>query len=226
MIGFGCAYPVLVRRVPILFWRSPCLRSPPRAPSMRRPWRRNSRSKIAAGRCATCLFPRRSERVEPPLDIQKAKPKPQANQGAPRAAGRAADRQSSKRRRTPARRPGGRRLHGGRPGRRPGHRLCRQPGRQDRRAQQWLVRLRARRLLQLARTDQVADRDRKAGRRRRHAGLQRPPADEVGDVREQPRSENWTKEYERRTDALGKAIADSQGAVPVGRHAGLPGCRR
>ena len=29
----------------------------------------------------------------------------------------------------------------------------------------------------------------------------------VGDVREQPRSENWTKEYERRTDALGKAIA-------------------
>ncbi|WP_027056749.1 DUF459 domain-containing protein [Mesorhizobium erdmanii] len=29
----------------------------------------------------------------------------------------------------------------------------------------------------------------------------------VGDVREQPRSESWTKEYERRTDALGKAIA-------------------
>ncbi|MER8531292.1 DUF459 domain-containing protein [Mesorhizobium sp. M1005] len=29
----------------------------------------------------------------------------------------------------------------------------------------------------------------------------------VGDVREQPRSENWTKEYERRTDAFGKAIA-------------------
>ena len=32
----------------------------------------------------------------------------------------------------------------------------------------------------------------------------------VGDVREQPRSENWTKEYERRTDALGKAIADAK----------------
>ncbi|WFP65127.1 DUF459 domain-containing protein [Mesorhizobium sp. WSM4904] len=32
----------------------------------------------------------------------------------------------------------------------------------------------------------------------------------VGDVREQPRSENWTKEYERRTDALGKAIQDSK----------------
>ncbi|MFK0687854.1 DUF459 domain-containing protein [Mesorhizobium sp. IMUNJ 23033] len=29
----------------------------------------------------------------------------------------------------------------------------------------------------------------------------------VGDVREQPRSENWTKEYERRTDAFGSAIA-------------------
>lgn len=32
----------------------------------------------------------------------------------------------------------------------------------------------------------------------------------VGDVREQPRSENWTKEYERRTDSLGKAIADAK----------------
>ncbi|QPC91015.1 DUF459 domain-containing protein [Mesorhizobium sp. INR15] len=32
----------------------------------------------------------------------------------------------------------------------------------------------------------------------------------VGDVREQPRSENWTKEYERRTDALGKAIATAK----------------
>lgn len=29
----------------------------------------------------------------------------------------------------------------------------------------------------------------------------------VGDVREPPRSENWTKEYERRTDALGSAIS-------------------
>ncbi|MER8630657.1 DUF459 domain-containing protein [Mesorhizobium opportunistum] len=32
----------------------------------------------------------------------------------------------------------------------------------------------------------------------------------VGDVREQPRSENWTKEYERRTDELGKAIASTK----------------
>ena len=32
----------------------------------------------------------------------------------------------------------------------------------------------------------------------------------VGDVREQPRSENWTKEYERRADALGKAIEDAK----------------
>jgi len=32
----------------------------------------------------------------------------------------------------------------------------------------------------------------------------------VGDMREQPRSENWTKEYESRTDALGKAIADAK----------------
>ncbi|TGQ71165.1 DUF459 domain-containing protein [Mesorhizobium sp. M00.F.Ca.ET.186.01.1.1] len=32
----------------------------------------------------------------------------------------------------------------------------------------------------------------------------------VGDVREQPRSENWTKEYERRTDAFGKAIATAK----------------
>ncbi|PBB69809.1 hypothetical protein CK228_04090 [Mesorhizobium sp. WSM4312] len=32
----------------------------------------------------------------------------------------------------------------------------------------------------------------------------------VGDVREQPRSENWTKEYERRTDELGKAIATAK----------------
>ncbi|RWG47163.1 MAG: DUF459 domain-containing protein [Mesorhizobium sp.] len=32
----------------------------------------------------------------------------------------------------------------------------------------------------------------------------------VGDVREQPRSENWTKEYEHRTDALGKAIQDAK----------------
>ncbi|PDQ21415.1 hypothetical protein CN311_08790 [Mesorhizobium sanjuanii] len=32
----------------------------------------------------------------------------------------------------------------------------------------------------------------------------------VDDVREQPRSENWTKEYERRTEALGKAIASTK----------------
>ncbi|MCZ8544381.1 DUF459 domain-containing protein [Mesorhizobium qingshengii] len=32
----------------------------------------------------------------------------------------------------------------------------------------------------------------------------------VGDVREQPRSENWTKEYEHRTDAFGKAIAEAK----------------
>lgn len=32
----------------------------------------------------------------------------------------------------------------------------------------------------------------------------------VGEVREQPRSENWTKEYERRADALGKAIQDTK----------------
>ncbi|MBZ9740062.1 MULTISPECIES: DUF459 domain-containing protein [unclassified Mesorhizobium] len=32
----------------------------------------------------------------------------------------------------------------------------------------------------------------------------------VGDVREQPRSENWTKEYERRTDELGKTIATAK----------------
>ncbi|MBZ9699774.1 MULTISPECIES: DUF459 domain-containing protein [unclassified Mesorhizobium] len=32
----------------------------------------------------------------------------------------------------------------------------------------------------------------------------------VGDVREQPRSETWTKEYERRTEAFGKAIATAK----------------
>ncbi|TPK90043.1 DUF459 domain-containing protein [Mesorhizobium sp. B2-4-17] len=32
----------------------------------------------------------------------------------------------------------------------------------------------------------------------------------VGDVREQPRSENWTKEYERRTDSFGTAIATAK----------------
>jgi hypothetical protein len=32
----------------------------------------------------------------------------------------------------------------------------------------------------------------------------------VGDGREQPRSENWTKEYERRTEALGKAVASTR----------------
>jgi len=32
----------------------------------------------------------------------------------------------------------------------------------------------------------------------------------VGDVRELPRSANWTKEYERRTDALGKVIASAK----------------
>src|SRR5258707_6110474 len=32
----------------------------------------------------------------------------------------------------------------------------------------------------------------------------------VNDVREQPRSENWTKEYERRTGALGEAIASAK----------------
>ncbi|MER9750034.1 DUF459 domain-containing protein [Mesorhizobium sp. M0140] len=32
----------------------------------------------------------------------------------------------------------------------------------------------------------------------------------VGDVREQPRSETWTKEYERRTEAFGKAIAEAK----------------
>lgn len=44
----------------------------------------------------------------------------------------------------------------------------------------------------------------------------------VGDVREQPRSENWTKEYERRTDAFGKAIAESK--VPF-LWVGLPAFR-
>ncbi|CCV05501.1 conserved exported hypothetical protein [Mesorhizobium metallidurans STM 2683] len=32
----------------------------------------------------------------------------------------------------------------------------------------------------------------------------------IDDTREQPRSENWTKEYERRTEALGKAIASTK----------------
>lgn len=32
----------------------------------------------------------------------------------------------------------------------------------------------------------------------------------VGDVREQPRSENWTNEYERRTEAFGGAIASTK----------------
>lgn len=32
----------------------------------------------------------------------------------------------------------------------------------------------------------------------------------VGDVREQPRSETWTKEYERRTEAFGKAVAEAK----------------
>ena len=32
----------------------------------------------------------------------------------------------------------------------------------------------------------------------------------VDDVREQPRSETWTKEYERRTEAFGKAIAEAK----------------
>ncbi|MGX5839794.1 SGNH/GDSL hydrolase family protein [Mesorhizobium sp. ArgA1] len=32
----------------------------------------------------------------------------------------------------------------------------------------------------------------------------------VNDVREQPRSENWTKEYERRTEALGEALASTK----------------
>lgn len=32
----------------------------------------------------------------------------------------------------------------------------------------------------------------------------------VNDVREQPRSENWTKEYERRTEAFGKALASTK----------------
>ncbi len=32
----------------------------------------------------------------------------------------------------------------------------------------------------------------------------------VGDVREQPRSENWNKEYERRTNAFGEAIASTK----------------
>jgi hypothetical protein len=32
----------------------------------------------------------------------------------------------------------------------------------------------------------------------------------VGDAREQPRSENWTREYQRRTGALGQAVADAK----------------
>lgn len=32
----------------------------------------------------------------------------------------------------------------------------------------------------------------------------------VNDVREQPRSENWTKEYERRTEAFGEALASTK----------------
>lgn len=44
----------------------------------------------------------------------------------------------------------------------------------------------------------------------------------VGDVREQPRSENWTKEYEHRTDELGKAIATAK--VPF-LWVGLPAFR-
>ena len=47
----------------------------------------------------------------------------------------------------------------------------------------------------------------------------------VGDVREQPRSENWTKEYERRTDALGKAIAAPR-CRSCGSACRPSGCRR
>ncbi|MER9947006.1 DUF459 domain-containing protein [Mesorhizobium sp. M0047] len=32
----------------------------------------------------------------------------------------------------------------------------------------------------------------------------------IGDIRELPRSENWTKEYERRADAFGKAITETK----------------
>ncbi|CAN7603311.1 SGNH/GDSL hydrolase family protein [Mesorhizobium sp. LjNodule214] len=152
------------------------------------------------------LFPRRSERVEPPLDIQKARPKPKAKKSRPRLPAEPATPIVEK---TPDARVvlvvGDFMAAGLAEGldtafaENPGVRIvARSNGssgfvRDD--FYNWPEQIKS-----LIDTEKPAAVIVMLGSNDRQQM-------KVGDVREQPRSENWTKEYERRTDALGTAIA-------------------
>ncbi|RJT38973.1 DUF459 domain-containing protein [Mesorhizobium waimense] len=152
------------------------------------------------------LFPRRSERVEPPLDIQKARPKPKAKKSRPRLPAEPATPIVEK---TPDARVvlvvGDFMAAGLAEGldtafaETPGVRIvARSNGssgfvRDD--FYNWPEEIKS-----LIDTEKPAAVIVMLGSNDRQQM-------KVADVREQPRSENWTKEYERRTDALGSAIA-------------------
>ncbi|TPM33033.1 DUF459 domain-containing protein [Mesorhizobium sp. B2-3-5] len=153
------------------------------------------------------LFPRRSERVEPPLDVQKARPKPKARK--PRAPRPPTEPETPMVEKTPDARTvlvvgdfmaaglaeGLDTAFADNPG---VNIVARSNGssgfvRDD--FYNWPERIKS-----LIETEKPAVVVVMLGSNDRQQM-------KVGDVREQPRSENWTKEYERRTDSLGKAIA-------------------
>jgi hypothetical protein len=156
------------------------------------------------------LFPRRSERIEPPLDIQKAKPRPKARK--PRAPRPPAEPEIPIVEKTPDARVvlvvGDFMAAGLAEGldtafaQNPGVKIVvRANGssgfvRDD--FYNWPEQIKS--LIEAEKPAAVVvmlgSNDRQQMR--------------VGDVREQPRSENWTKEYERRTDALGKAVTSAK----------------
>ncbi|ANT53432.1 SGNH/GDSL hydrolase family protein [Mesorhizobium amorphae] len=152
------------------------------------------------------LFPRRSERVEPPLDIQKARPKSKAKKSRPRLPAEPATPIVEK---TPDARVvlvvGDFMAAGLAEGldtafaENPGVRIvARSNGssgfvRDD--FYNWPEQIKS--LIETERPVAVVV----------MLGSNDRQQMKVADVREQPRSENWTKEYERRTDAFGSAIA-------------------
>jgi hypothetical protein len=205
---------ILVRRTPILFLAIVLLAvgaaAAFHAPAMAQEQPQQNRG----WSLRDLLFPRRSERVEPPLDIEKAKPKPKPKK--PRAPRPPAEPETPVVEKAPDARTvlvvGDFMASGLAEGLdtafadNPGVRIVvRSNGssgfvRDD--FYNWPEQIKS-----LIETEKPAAVVVMLGSNDRQQM-------KVGDVREQPRSENWTKEYERRTDALPGAEDDL-------RHAGL-----
>lgn len=194
-----CSVPVLVVALAVLFVAAAgAFHTPAFAQEQSRGWSLRD-----------LLFPRRSERVEPPADIQKVKPKPKVKKAKPRPP---AEPETPIVEKTPDARVVlvvGDFLAGGlaegldtafadNPAVKIVERSNGSSGfvRED--FYNWPEKIKS--LIETEKPSVVivmlGSNDRQQMR--------------VGDVREQPRSENWTKEYERRTDAMGKAMQDAK----------------